>query len=107
LAFGYLARRDGLKFVSPYAGFSPDAEPSPRAVAELITEMKKLGVKHIYFEELVDPKVARMMGEEAGARPELLDAAHNISADELAQGVTFFAIMEENLKKLREGLQCQ
>jgi zinc transport system substrate-binding protein len=107
LAFGYLATKYGLKFVSPYAGFSPDAEPSAQAVAGLITEMKKMGVKHIYFEELIDPKIARVIADEAGARAELLDAAHNISADEFAQGVTFLAIMDENLKKLREGLQCQ
>jgi zinc transport system substrate-binding protein len=107
LAFGYLATRYGLQFVSPYAGFSPDAEPSAKAVAGLITEMKKTGMKHIYFEELIDPKIARVIADETGARAELLDAAHNISADELARGVTFLSIMEENLKKLREGLQCQ
>jgi zinc transport system substrate-binding protein len=69
--------------------------------------MKKTGMKHIYFEELIDPKIARVIADETGARAELLDAAHNISADELARGVTFLSIMEENLKKLREGLQCQ
>ena len=37
----------------------------------------------------------------------LLHGAHNVSKEELAQGVTFLSIMEEDLKKLRQGLECQ
>jgi len=35
-AFGYFASRYGLKFISPYSAYSPDAEPTPRRMAELI-----------------------------------------------------------------------
>ena len=107
VAFGYLARRYGLQAISPYTSFSPNAEPSPRAVADVITTMKETGAKRIYYEELVTPKVANVIADETGAQATLLHAAHNVSADELAGGVTFLSIMEENLKKLREGLQCQ
>jgi zinc transport system substrate-binding protein len=106
-AFGYLARRYDLKTASPYVGFSPNAEPSARAVADLVTKMKSTAVNHVYYEELVTPKVANVLADETGAKAMLLHAAHNLSADEFAQGVTFLSIMEENLKKLREGLQCQ
>jgi len=106
-AFGYFAKRYGLEHDSPYDGFSPNAEPSPKAIASLIEKLKKSGIKYIYYEELLDPKVARTISQETGAKLELLHGAHNVSKDELAKGVTFIDIMEDNLKKLRVGLECQ
>jgi len=106
-AFGYFAKRYGLGHVSPYDGFSPNAEPSPKAIAELINKIKGSGIKYIYYEELLDPKVARTISQETGAKLELLHGAHNVSKDELSRGVTFLDIMEDNLKKLKIGLECQ
>jgi len=106
-AFGYFAKRYGLDHESPYEGFSPNAEPSPKAIAELINKLKASGIKVIYYEELLDPKVARTIAQETGAKLELLHGAHNVSKDELSEGVTFLKIMEDNLKKLKVGLECQ
>ena len=106
-AFGYFVRRYGLEHDSPYEGFSPNAEPSPKAVAELINKLKVSGIKYIYYEELLDPQVARVIASETGAKLELLHGAHNISKDELNRGVTFIDIMEDNLKKLKVGLECE
>jgi zinc transport system substrate-binding protein len=105
-AFGYFVRRYGLAYVSPYRGFSPNAEPAPRAIVELSKVLERSCSKYIYYEELLDPKVARVIAEETGARAELLSAAHNISREEMVRGVTFLSIMEDNLKKLKEGLEC-
>ncbi len=106
-AFGYFAKRYGLEHDSPYEGFSPNAEPSPKAIADLINKLKQSGIKYIYYEELLDPKVARTISQETGAKLELLHGAHNVSKDELSRGVTFLDIMEDNLKKLKVGLECQ
>ncbi len=106
-AFGYFAKRYGLEHDSPYEGFSPNAQPSPKAITSLIEKLKKSGIKYIYYEELLDPKVARTISQETGAKLELLHGAHNVSKDELTKGVTFLNIMEDNLKKLKVGLECQ
>jgi zinc transport system substrate-binding protein len=37
----------------------------------------------------------------------MLHGAHNISKEELAKGISFLAIMEDNLANLKTGLQCQ
>ncbi len=105
--FSYFARRYGLTHSSPYDGFSPNAEPSPKSIVGLINKLKISGEKYIYFEELIDPKVARLISQETGAKLELLHGAHNVSKDELVKGITFIDIMEENLKKLKVGLECQ
>lgn len=106
-AFGYFAKRYGLTHESPYPGFSPNAEPSPKAIAELISKMRASGQKYIYYEELIEPKVARIIAEETGATLELLHGAHNVSNKELKSGITFLDIMEDNLQKLKVGLECQ
>jgi zinc transport system substrate-binding protein len=106
-AFGYFARRYGLEHVSPYPGFAPDAEPSPRAVAELVETMKHTGASVIYHEELIDPKVARAIAAETGARLLLLHGAHNLSREEREQGLSYLRIMRDNLARLREGLACR
>ena len=103
-AFGHFAKRYGLEHVSPYTGFAPDAEPTPQRIAELIQNVADSISKVIYYEELVDPKVARVIADQTGAKMLLLHAAHNVSKENLANGITYLEIMEDNLQKLWEGL---
>ena len=104
-AFGHFARRYNLAHMSPYTGFSPNAEPTPRRIAELIENVRKTNSQVIFYEALVDPRVARVISEATGARMLLLHGAHNISQEDLRGGVTFLSIMEGNLARLREGLR--
>ena len=63
-----MAKRYNLKFISAYRGFTPDSEPTPKNIAELIDKIKTLGVKYIYYEELISPKVADTLSEETGTK---------------------------------------
>lgn len=105
-AFGYFAKRYKLEHVSPYKGFSPDAEPTPKTIRNIIENIRQTGSRVVYYKELIDPKVGRVLAEETGARLELLHGAHNVAKDELAT-TTYLSLMEANLKKLKEGLECQ
>jgi zinc transport system substrate-binding protein len=105
-AFGYFTRRYGLDYISPYAGFSPDAEPTPRKIAELIEKMKTLDSKYIFYEELLEPRVARTIAESTGAELLLLHGTHNISRQELEQNATYLNLMEGNLQRLKTALNC-
>jgi zinc transport system substrate-binding protein len=103
-AFGYFAKAYGLETVSPYDGFSPNAEPTPKRIAALIDALKEAPFKYIYFEELVDPKIATIVSQETGAEMLLLHGAHNLSRQELDQGITYLDIMRENLERLKLGM---
>lgn len=103
-AFGYFAHRYGLENVSPYEGFSPDAEPTPQKIAQLIDTISSTKAKAIYYEELIDPRVAKVISDETGVEMLLLHAAHNISKEELSNGTTYLEIMYGNLERLKEGL---
>ena len=104
-AFGYLANRYGLEILSPYTGFSPNAEPTPQAIIELIDRMNELNIKTIYYQELIDPKTARVIAEQTGAKMVLLHGAHNVTTEELQSGATYVSIMRDNAQKLMEGFK--
>jgi zinc transport system substrate-binding protein len=105
-AFQNWAMEYSIVIVSPYKGFAADAEPTPKAIASLIEGIRSSGAKTVFYEELLDPKVARIVEEETGAKITLLSAAHNVTAEEMSQQGTFLKIMEGNLIKLRSALEC-
>ncbi len=105
-AFGYFAKRYNLTHVSPYKGFSPDAQPTAKRIKEIIDTINNVGSNTIYYEELIDPKVARMISDETGAKLELLHGAHNVSRDEMNK-TSYLKIMDDNLPKLKDGLRCK
>lgn len=104
LAFDRFGRRYGVTFLSPYAGFAPDAEPGPRALAALIGRMRTAGTTIVYHEELIDPRVARAIARETGARLRLLHGVHNVTDAERRAGVTYLSLMRANLEALKDGL---
>ncbi|MEI7904411.1 MAG: zinc ABC transporter substrate-binding protein [Candidatus Firestonebacteria bacterium] len=106
-AFGYFSERYGLEYTSPYKGYSPDAEPSPKSIIELIKAIKKNGVKYLYHEELISPKIAEVISNETGCELLRLSAAHNVTKVEIESGKTFIDIMKENLVNLKKGLEWQ
>ncbi|RII25362.1 MAG: zinc-binding protein [Geobacter sp.] len=105
-AFGYLADRYGLQYVSAYA-ISADAEPRPRKLTAMIDQIRRSGTKYIFYEELISPRVAETISRETGATLLKLNGIHNLSRDELHGGATYFSLMEQNLADLRTGLQCR
>lgn len=103
-AFGYFAKRYGLESQSPYAGFSPDAEPTPQRIAALMKTIEDTKAKAIYYEELIDPRVAKIIADETGVKMLLLHGAHNLSKQEIDNGITYIEIMRGNLDRIKEGL---
>lgn len=106
-AFGYLATRYNLQYLSAYKGFQPDEEPTPKRLMELIKKMKKHNLRYVFYEELVSPRVSETIAKETGATLLKLHGAHNLTKDEWDRGITFISLMEQNLNNLKIGLQCE
>jgi zinc transport system substrate-binding protein len=104
-AFGYLARRYGLRYVA-VSGFSPNAEPTPAGMVRISRTLKANGLNHLFYEELLSPRVAEAIARETGASLLMLHAAHNVSKEEFERGVGFMDLMQRNLENLKKGLQC-
>jgi zinc transport system substrate-binding protein len=105
-AFTYFARRYGLEYFSPYRGTSPDSEPTPKAMIGAIEMIKKEGIKYIYYEEIISPRIAEVLAKEAKVELLPLNAAHNLKREDLDSGKTFVIILEEDLVNLKKGLEC-
>ncbi|HSR10500.1 MAG TPA: zinc ABC transporter substrate-binding protein, partial [Thermodesulfobacteriota bacterium] len=105
-AFSYLARRYGLEQVALY-GINPNAEPTPRKLAEVIRAAKARNVRCIFFEELVNPKLADVLAAEAGVETLVLNDGANITREKRDQKISFIRLMEQNLSQLRRGLDCE
>lgn len=101
-AFGYLAERYDFTQVG-ISGLSPEAEPSPAKVAEVTDFVRKNNVKTIYFETLVDPKVAETVAAETGATTAVLDPLEGLP--EGSDG-TYLTVMEQNLATVVAGQPC-
>ncbi|MBR5236132.1 MAG: zinc ABC transporter substrate-binding protein [Clostridia bacterium] len=103
-AFSYFTEEYGLSYDAALNSCSSDAEPAAADIARLIETVRKENIPVIYYEELSDPKTARLICEETGAKPLLLHSCHNISKEELAQGATYLSLMQKNAEHLKEGL---
>jgi zinc transport system substrate-binding protein len=104
-SFGYLARRYHLTYVAAL-GFTPDSQPSPRQLVALVKQIRDHGLKYVFYEELIEPRVAETLSRETGATLLMLHGAHNVSKQELERGVTFLSILEQDLTNLKVGLEC-
>jgi zinc transport system substrate-binding protein len=104
-AFNALASRYGLRFV-PLYGLSPDAEPTPARLVEVIDLARKSQVRTVFFEPSVpsSKRLASTIAREVGGTERPLYPGHNLSSDDLKAGKTFLSLMKENLKNLKEGL---
>ncbi len=85
--FGYLTERYGLEQV-PISGLSPEAEPSPRRLQEIVRFAREHDVEVIYFETLVDPRVAETIASEVGAKTMVLNPIEGLTPEEQSGGRT-------------------
>lgn len=104
-AFAYLARRYHLQYIAVYNVFA-DAEPSPQLVFHLIEQIKNEKVSFIYYEDMMNPRLAETIARETGAGLLKLNNGHDISRKDMEKGVSFISIMESNLINLKKGLKC-
>jgi len=101
-AFAYLAKDYGFNFIS-ISGLSPELEPSPQQIKQLVDIAKEKNLKYIFYESLVDPRVSQTVAKEIGAQTLKLDpieGSDGINSD-------YFSIMRSNLENLRIALECK
>jgi zinc transport system substrate-binding protein len=105
-AFGHLAARYGLSQLS-LAGRSPEAEPSPRELEDLIDEVRDSGATTVFTEPLVSDEVARTVAREAGVEVATLDPLEGLGQERLDAGEDYLSVMRANLAALRGALGCR
>ncbi|MBW0000207.1 MAG: zinc ABC transporter substrate-binding protein [Verrucomicrobia bacterium] len=100
-AFQYFAATYGFTIAS-IEGVSTETEPSNKHVSELIEEIKRRGVKAIFLESTLNPKVSREITRETGAT-----IGGTLYADGLgeADAATYAGMMRHNVDTIVDGLK--
>lgn len=105
-AFAYLGERYGLRQVA-ITGLSPEAEPTPKRLQQVIDTVRKTGATTVFFETLVSPRIAETVARETGAQAAVLDPIEGLTAAAAKRGASYFSVMRANLAALRLALGCR
>jgi len=101
-AFGYLADRYELEQIG-ISGLSPEDEPPPQRLAEVVEEAREHQATTIFFETLVSPKIAETIAREVSAETAVLDPIEGLQPDATGD---YFSVMRSNLSTLTAALGC-
>lgn len=101
-AFGYFAQRYGVEFIAPQ-GLSTEADVSARDLAKIIRSVKQNEVSAVFLENIADPRLAKRIAAETGARVggELYSDA---LSDAKGDGATYIDMMRHNARELAKAL---
>jgi zinc transport system substrate-binding protein len=99
-AFAYFARRYDLHNVGTIEE-APGREPTPRDLQNLVTAIRRFGIKVVFAEPQLNPRVAEVIAQEAGAKVLMLDAL----GGRPPYGSDYLKMMSTNLAALDQALR--
>ncbi|WP_299290446.1 zinc ABC transporter substrate-binding protein [Nitrosopumilus sp.] len=105
-AFTYLAERHDFKVLA-LSGMAPHAEASAAKIAKFVNFVEENDIKVIFSEEIVDPRLAEVIAEEAGVEVLVLSPIETLAQNEIGKNITYLDKMEHNLDVLKIALECQ
>ena len=103
-AFNYFMNRYNIEYVTPYRGYSTDAEPTPGAIQEMIDKMDEYNVNYLFSEKLISESVSNTISEQTNAEILYIYDGENAPVDEFNDGITFLDMMRHNIEQYKIGL---
>lgn len=106
-AFRYLVDDYGLNYYAAFYGCSAESEASFKTVTFLADKLDELGLKTVLTIEKSDDRIAQTVIENTETKDQKileLNSMQSITSDEIADGVTYLSVMEDNLNVLKEAL---
>ncbi len=99
-AFAYFAKRYGLRQVG-IIELAPGREPTPRHLQEIVAAIKKYGIRVVFAEPQLNPRVAEVIAGEAGVKVLLLDPV----GGRPPYGNDYLKLMRYNLAVMEEAMK--
>ncbi len=100
-AYAYLVNEYDLDFVTVYTNCGEGEDPSITKVKSVIDYINRHKIPVVYYEELSEGTVAKMIAEETEAEPLVLYSIHNGNPEE----DTYVSLMNKNIENLEKGLK--
>lgn len=102
-AFGHLAADYGLEQIS-VAGISPEEEPTPGYLQNLVQIIRREQVKYVFMETLASPKLTELLAKETSAKILVLDPIEGLDESGRKDNMTYVKLMQRNIANLRIAL---
>lgn len=106
--FRYLVDDYGLNYYAAFVGCSAETEASFETINFLSEKVDELGLKTVLTIENSDQKIAETIisnTKSKDAQILAMDSMQTTTSEDVANGVTYLGVMEENLKVLTEALK--
>lgn len=100
----YFVEEYGLDYYAAFPGCTEEAEPSARTVAFLIDKVRQEQMSAVFYIEFSNQKMADVICEDTGCQKLLFHCCHNVTRQQLDEGISYLGLMEQNLETLREAL---
>ena len=101
-AFGYFASAYGIQFIAPL-GVSTESEASARAIAGIITRIRKEKIPAVFLENISDPRLIRRIAAETGARVGGTLYSDSLTGEK-GDAPTYIELVRHNIKALTSAL---
>lgn len=105
-AYGYFTTEYGLTQVS-VRGFSPESEPSPKRMAEVIDFIRDNHIPVIFYEENSPSDIVEAISRDTGAKYQILSPIESVALKDQEQGIDYYYLMERNLQTIKGGLTLE
>ena len=105
--FRYLTDDYGLRYYAAFSGCSAETEASFETVVFLANKVDELGLPAILQIESADGTIARTIRDNTSGGDQLiltLDSLQSATGADIAAGVTYLSVMENNLAVLKQAL---
>lgn len=103
--FLYFVREYGLRYDAAFSGCGSDTEPSAATIAGLIELVEKEQLPVIFHVEQSSQKTAKIIQESTGVEILELHSCHNLTKQEMDDGITYVQLMRGNIENLKKALQ--
>ncbi len=102
--FAYFAEEYDLDYYAAFSGCASNTEASAATLAFLTDKVKEENIPVVFTIEFSDGKIADAICAASGAKKSMLHSCHNVTKEQLDEGVTYLSLMEENLGVLEEAI---
>lgn len=103
-AYIYFIERYGLEYATAYDSCGEGAEPSVAKIKQIVDTITNEQIPVIFYQELSTGKIANMIADETNAKTLIFHTIHNVTSEDLENGVTYITLMKNNLANIKEAL---
>ncbi len=101
----YFCKEYGCNQV-PVEGVNAEGEPSPAALAAIIDQAKAKNITTVFVESLINPKSAQTIANDIKGTVAVFNSVHGVTQEEEQNGKNYLSLMQENIKIIKNNLNC-